>query len=67
MLADQPLLTLDDIKKMTDVFLGDPTKIVACSVDVSKELVTVYRGDTSVTKDGEGAWGSRSAILIGER
>ncbi len=32
-LADQPLLTLDDIKKMTDVFLGDPTKIVACSVD----------------------------------
>jgi CTP:molybdopterin cytidylyltransferase MocA len=31
-LADQPLLTLDDIKKMTDVFLGDPTKIVACSV-----------------------------------
>lgn len=33
LLADQPLLTLDDIKKMTDVFLGDPTKIVACSVD----------------------------------
>ena len=32
LLADQPLLTLDDIKKMTDVFLGDPTKIVACSV-----------------------------------
>ncbi len=33
LLADQPLLTLDDIKKMTDEFLGDPTKIVACSVD----------------------------------
>ncbi len=34
-------------------------------LDVSKELVTVYRGDTSVTRDGEGAWGSRSAILVG--
>ncbi len=33
LLADQPLFTPDDIKKMTDVFLGDPTKIVACSVD----------------------------------
>ncbi len=32
---------------------------------VPEELVTLYRGDTGMTKEGVGSWGSRSAIAGG--
>lgn len=40
-------------------------KLVREELEVSEDLVTLYRGDTGMTKEGVGSWGSRSAITGG--
>ncbi|MEM0134800.1 MAG: xanthine dehydrogenase family protein molybdopterin-binding subunit, partial [Thermoplasmatales archaeon] len=40
-------------------------KLVNEELEVPQELVTLFRGDTGMTQDGVGSWGSRSAIVGG--
>ena len=40
-------------------------KLVNEELNVPEDLVTLYRGDTGMTKVGVGSWGSRSAIVAG--
>ncbi len=40
-------------------------KLINEELQVPEELVTLYRGDTGMTKTGVGTWGSRSAIVAG--
>ncbi len=40
-------------------------KLVNEELEVPEKLVTLYRGDTGMTKTGVGSWGSRSAIVGG--
>ncbi len=40
-------------------------RLVNEELEVSEDTVTLYRGDTKMTKFGEGAWGSRSAMVGG--
>ncbi|MCL5874068.1 MAG: xanthine dehydrogenase family protein molybdopterin-binding subunit [Candidatus Thermoplasmatota archaeon] len=40
-------------------------KLVNEELGVPERLVTLYRGDTGMTKTGVGSWGSRSAIVGG--
>jgi carbon-monoxide dehydrogenase large subunit len=45
-----------------DVFVK---KLVREELDVPENIVTLYRGDTGMIKEGVGSWGSRSAIVGG--
>lgn len=40
-------------------------RLVKEELGVPEDLVTLFRGDTGMTKDGVGTWGSRSAIAGG--
>lgn len=45
-----------------DVFIR---KLVSTELGVPEQIVDVERGDTAMLESGVGAWGSRSAIVIG--
>jgi carbon-monoxide dehydrogenase large subunit len=40
-------------------------KIVSQELEVPENIVTLYRGDTDMIKNGVGSWGSRTAIVGG--